>query len=376
MSSCVKIFQDNYVDIDLLASTSVSSEQVAFPVTNAYNMNRRSKVWRSNGYWEIESGSNTIVFTEGGSDLTATIPAGTYSTTASFITALDAAFTTAPGAAGSYTITQSSTLKFVITKSAGTFTIKWTDAGSTDMAAILGFDDSADATGALSYTADVLKINTEEFILWDMGIASKPSAFMMIGPRNRPFKLSPSGVFKLQGNHTNNFSSPAYSITLDYNDEVIGEISEDSLHTEGLRYWRVQFVDQNPNGYVEIGSFFLGQYFSPERGRVQFPFQSQFIDRSTVVVSEGGQIYSDVYEQSQGFSIEWLGLEKEDIEEITRIFRNYGKSFPIFVSFDTAEAFSTEFERMLKLAYFTAEPTYQLISPNNFTCSMQFREAL
>jgi hypothetical protein len=267
-------------------------------------------------------------------------------------------------------------LKFVITAASGTFSIIWTDPSSADMAGILGFDTATDDTGALTYTADVLKINTEEFVLFDMGVASKPQAFILTGARNRPIKLSENAVIKIEGNYTNNFSSPIYSKTLTYDDEVIAEISDTYLYTEGLRYWRLYIVDQNPNGYLEIGSFFLGQYFSPERGRAQFPLASSFIDRSTVITSEGGQIYSDVYEQSQGFSINWLGLQKDDIDTITDIFRTYGKSYPFFVSFDSNEAFSSSLNRYLKFVYFSSEPKFNLISPNNFTCSMEFREAL
>lgn len=374
--SCVKLHVDNFVDLDILANTDVSSENANFPVTNAYNTQRRSKVWRSQGYFNIVDGDNTIVFTEGGSDLTATIAAGEYSSIASFMTALDTAFTTAPGAAGSYSITQDSTFKFVITKSAGTFTIKWTNAGSTDMAGILGFDTATDSTGSLSYSADVLRVNTGEWILWDMGIATNPTAFLMCDQRNRALKLSPNGSFYIQGNETNNFTSPTFSQEITYDDEVMGYLSDGGLHTEALRYWRVLFMDQNPNGYIQIGAFFLGNAFEPIRGRVQFPFQSRFVDRSQILSSEGGQSFADIYEQTQEYSIKWLGLKKEDKEDLTDLFRVYGVAKPFFVSFDTCAAFSETQNRMMKFVKFQSEPTWELISPNNFTCSMTFKEEL
>jgi hypothetical protein len=57
-----RIYNENYLDQDALANDYVSSEQAAFPVDNAYNSVRRSKVWRSNGYWEITSSNNTFTF--------------------------------------------------------------------------------------------------------------------------------------------------------------------------------------------------------------------------------------------------------------------------------------------------------------------------
>lgn len=369
-----KLLVDNFVDLNILANSDVSSEKAAFPVTNAYNLERRSKVWRSNGYFNIVSGDNTIIFNEGGSDLTATVAAGEYSSTASFMAAVDSALTTAPGAAGAYTVTQNSNLKFVLTKSAGTFNIKWTHANSADMAAVLGFDTASDSTGALAYTADVLKINTGEWILWDLGIASNPTAFVMCDQRNRPIRLSPSGVFKLQGNETNNFSSPSYSTTLTYNDQAISVITDEGLHTEGLRYWRVSFVDQNPLGYIQIGAFFLGESFQPTRGRVQFPLQSQYEDRSVNILSEGGQSFSDIFEQTQRYSATWVGLTKDNLVEMDDLFRVYGVFAPFFIVLGAQ--LDTSGDPVVKFVKFQNEPQYELISPNNFRATMSFIEQL
>lgn len=376
--SCTKFMTENYVDQEILANDDVSSEQAAFPVANAFNKKRRSKVWRSNGYWKVIDGENKIIFTEGAGDLEAIIAPGEYNSTTSFMAAIDTAFTTAVGAAGSYTVIQNSQLKFNITKTTGTFVIKWTDADSADMAAMLGYDTATDDTGLLSYTADVLKIHgmDGEWILFDMGISSNPDAFIMTGPRNRPLKLSPSGTFTLQGNETNNFTAPSYSEVLTHDDEVISVIREGGLHTNALRFWRIKFEDQNPLGYIEIGAFFLGQYFSPTRGRMQFPFEGQYVDRTVNVFSEGGQSFSDIFEQTEQFSTEWFGLTKEDQENITRIFRAYGTGNPFFMSFDTDEAFSSKYNRMLRFVKFASEPRYRLVSPNNFVATIDFLEQL
>src|SRR3990167_10471240 len=75
----VRILHDNFLDESLVSHQTESSEQAAFPVSNAFNFQRRSKVWRSNGYWEITSSNNVIVFRESvGVNLTATVTAGEY----------------------------------------------------------------------------------------------------------------------------------------------------------------------------------------------------------------------------------------------------------------------------------------------------------
>jgi hypothetical protein len=371
---CVRLFTTNYVDIDLLANSDVSSEQTAFPITNAYSKQRRSKVWRSNGHFKIVSGDNTIVFNEGGGDFTATIAAGDYASTALFMAAIKTAFEDV--GAGTYTITQNSSLKFVITKSAGTLNIKWTHANSADMAAILGYDTATDDTGSLAYTADALRIMTDEQILWDMGISSNPDAFAMTGPRNRPIKLSPSAVIKLEGNETNDFSMPTYSTTLSYDDEVIAILQIGGLAPSSLRYWRLSIVDQNALGYVEVGAFFLGKIYSPQRGRAGFPMTVSFVDRTQNIFSEGGQSYSDIFEKTQIHTLNWNGLTKEDIEELDDIFETYGTGIPFFISIDSDAAFSTSLNRRLVFVKFDKEPQYELISMNNYSVSTSFREEL
>jgi hypothetical protein len=369
---------DNYVDLDVLANSDVSSEQAAFPVTNAYSKTRRSKVWRSNGYYKVTSLNNTIVLRDdANTDKYASIAIGEYNSAASFMSAVDAALESA--GAANYTVTQSSSLKFIITSdlSGGSTAFKLMTSDPLFTAIdLLGFDDSIDRTGASSYTADYLRINQSEWILWDMGISTNPKNFILIGSRNSAIKISPSAVVKLQGNFTNNFSAPAYEATLNYDDQAIYKFSDTGLHTQALRYWRLYIEDQNPTGYVEVGSFFLGNHFDPTRGRVKFPFQSDYIDRSTTVYSEGGQSYSDVQQQSQKFSIEWNALTKDEMQKITDFFNEYGTARPFFISFDSDASFTPTANQMIKYVKFENEPSYQLVSPNNFSCNMKLREEL
>jgi hypothetical protein len=375
--SCFRFLTDNYADSNLYANIFKTSENSSFPVSSLLARVRRSKVWRSNGYFKIVSGSNTIVFRDasGGADKTATITVGEYTSTSSFMAAVDSAFE-AVGAAN-YTITQNSNLKFVIASDlsggATAFELRW--ASSTAMAGIMGFD-TTNLSGASSYTGDFVRINTEERITFDLGLPTNITSFAMTGFRNSALKLSPSGVFKLQGSSTNAWTSPEYSTTLSYDDEIIGSLSESGLHTGPLRYWSVQFVDQNPNGYVELGSIMLGNHYAPTRGAAQFPFRSSLVDRSSIDYSEGGQSFSDVQEQTQDFIVDWNGLTKTELEELLSIFEAYGKHYPFFVSMDSDAIYSSSFNKMLKVVKFIDEPDYKLVSPNNFEMSMKFREEL
>lgn len=377
---CFRLFDNNFADIDIIANYDASSEDAAFPIENAFNKQRRSKVWRSAGYFNITSSNNTIIFRETvGVDLTATITVGEYTSITTMCTAIKTALEAA--GASTYTVTNSSTtsFKFRITSNGsgggGIFQLMLTDVLFT-ADGILGFDDTIDFTGALTYDADYLRINTSEYILFDLGVSSNPTAFALCGARNRALKISPTATIKLQGNETNNWTTPSFTTTLTYDDSVIVEMSATGFHTSELRYWRVLFEDQNPLGYIEVGAFFLGEYYAPTQGVVQFPLQSSYIDRSEITYSEGGQEYSDIREKSQSFSVTWNGLTKTEIEDIDEIFNVYGTSLPFFVSMDSDEVYSSVLNRRVRFVKFADEPSYSFISPNLFTMTMQFREQL
>lgn len=376
----VRILWDNFLDTDLVSSQTESSEQTAFPADNLFNFQRRSKVWRSNGYFEITSSNNGIVFRETTAvDLTATVAAANYTSASALYTAIKTALEAA--GASTYTVAQdSTTLKHKITSDGGggggIFEIDWTHASST-MASVLGFNTDEEDTGALTYTADSLKVHTSEWIKWDFGISTLPNAFCLIGARNSPMKITPSATIKLQGNETDEWSSPSTDTTLTYQDDVIFTVSSTGLWSEALRYARLYIEDKdNTAGYVEIGSLFLGDYFEAARGAAQYPFQGQYVDRSITSFSEGGQTFSDVRDKAEVFSITWFGLNIADKESIDTLWLELGTSNPFFVQFDPDTNFSSSGNNMIRYVKFQSPPSYELVSPANFSCKMTLREEI
>lgn len=379
--SGVKLFFFNYIDIDVLANTDVSSAQASFPVLNAYNANRRSKVWRSNGYFDVTSANNTIIFRESaGVDLTATITVGEYTS----ITSMCAAIKTALEAAGAstYTVTNSSStgFKFNIVSDGlgggGVFHLMLANVlfTATDL---LGFSDAASLTDAtLTRTGDFLTINSSEWLLWDMGLSTNPKAFILIGPRNSPLKISPSATITLQASHSDAWTTPGFSQVLTYDDQAIYHVNELGIGDQAYRYWRLLIEDENPNGYVEVGAFFLGNYFNPARGRVQFPFSVTQVDDSETVLSEGGQSYSDIRQTTASYQLRWFGLEKEDIEEFEEQFQEYGTNKPFFVALDSDTVYSSSDNPRVIFAKITSDPSWGLVSPNAFELSINIKEEL
>jgi hypothetical protein len=242
---------ENFIDAEIVSNRSASSAQTAFAVTNIENKQRRSKVWRSNGYWNIQAGVNdTIIFRETSlTNLTATIAFGEYTSSTSFFIAIKTSLEAI--GASTYTITHTTDFKIQIASNGsgggGIFELITTHA-SFNAENELGFANTSDFTGGLTYQGDFLRIHGSEgeWIRWDMGLSSNPSVFILTGPRNRALKISPTAVIKLQGNETNNWSSPNYEKTLTYDDSVIIESSDTGLHANSLRDWRLSIIDQNP----------------------------------------------------------------------------------------------------------------------------------
>jgi hypothetical protein len=380
MSTNVRAWIENFLDPTVVTSATQSSQRTGYPASNCYD-DKRYKPWRSAGYWLIEAGDNTIVFREAvGVDLTATVAAAAYTTTASFLAAVKAALEAAGVA--TYTVTQDTTtgkirILSALDGGATVFQLMWTNIASADMAGILGFDTASDDTGSAFYVADDLRIHTQEFLTWDLGIPTNPKAFAAIGARNRQLKITSSAVIKLQGCSTSNFAAPEFEQVVPYFDYVLALENADGLHTVGLRYWRLYIEDvSNPNDYVELGEVFLGDYTLLARGCAVYPFTSSLGDRSEQVVSEGGQVYSSRNAMTQKIQIQWNGLTKADLEYIEDVFNQFGFHKPLFISFDANEAFSTDFETWVRFVRFDNDMEFQLVSPNNFTASWNLKEEL
>lgn len=371
----------NYLVPDLVTSVAATSQATNFYANNLYNSYQRSRVWRSAGYYNVTSSNNVIIFRETNSvDLTATISVAEYTST----TALATAVKTALEATGASTYTveiDATTGKWKITSDGagggGIFELMWTDVLST-AAVILGFDTGADDTGALTYTADVLLIHTEERLIWDLGVPTLPtSLFIFGGNRNEPIKLTAGSTIKIQANTTNSFSSPAYSSTLTYDERVIYQYATTGLGTTQYRYWSLQIIDDdNSNGYVELGSVFLGSMMTPTRGRIQFGFGVADQDFSDNVRTLGGQIYGNSRAKNEVYTASWFGLTNADKELIQAHFESKGTTVPFVAVIDPNEAAATEQETFIKMVKYSAGLTYTIVSPNLWQINMALEEVL
>ncbi len=371
-----------HTDTDTMANRQYTSQQTAYPADNVYDIDKRKRVWRTNGYWNIESGSNTIVFRETLlTDLTATIAVDEYASD----TLLFAAIKTALEAAGvsTYTVSRDATTNNIQIASnggggGGIFQIIWTS--STAVAGILGFDSATDDTGALTYDADELKHHTIERLTFDFGFPVNPTMFVAVNARNSPINISPGATIKLKGNYTNSWSAPPEEFAVTYRENQLAYINGDgisALETYGYRYWALEITDSsNPDGYIELGAVCLASHTTLTRGCPNFPLGNSYEDRTFVTFSDGGQTLAGVKQKYQQFLLDWEQLDVASFEALESVFEIYGLHSSFFIAMDQQNAFSTDGETWVRLVKFASPPEARLISPQNWSMTWNLREEL
>lgn len=373
----VLVMNRNYIDSTILFASTYSSQLAAAPATNVYDKIRRSQVWRSAGQWEVTNANKGIVLQEAaGVNQTVNIAVATYTTDATFLAAVKAALDSAAGSAV-YTVARDATTnKIVITSDGGggaIFRLMCTN-GSFTAADLLGFSTGADRTGALTYTADSIRIHTTEWLRWDLGSNFNPAIFAMIGTKVSGLKLSSTATVTLQGNSTDVWTSPTYSQVLTWNQDCMSVVNTAGLGS--LRYWRLLIVDRtNPLGYVELSNVYLGEVFDAARGDVQFPFDWNYLDYSLQQRSEWGTGFAASRDRVRQLSLTWFGLTIADTETLMDFVESYGTVYPFWLCLDPNSAFSTNIGNWIVYARFDQVlPGFPLKSPGVFGSDWKIRE--
>jgi hypothetical protein len=378
MSNALICYED-YLDT---ATRTVSSEDAAFPASNLYDQSVRGKVWRSAGYFLVTSSNNKIIFRETvGVDLTATLNATAYLSISSFMLGIKSALDTA--GASTYTVTRDASNRIVITSDGlgggGIFQLMWTDVLST-AADIIGFSTGSNDTGALTYTADSIRNHTEEFLSWDLGASSNPHALIVIGKKAQAIKLSESATIKLQGSLTSNFSSPAYEVTLIYDELAIIKLkasADTGLHTSALRYWRLSILDrENANGFVELSNVYLGEYYSPTQARIPFPLNQTGTDFSSSFRLESGSQSFMRRARTVAFNFSWFPLSTTEKERFDEIGEELGSSKPFYIIMDPGVVFGSSVSYSTRYVRFQNPLDCSLNIPNVWTSNWSVEEVI
>lgn len=355
---------------------TASSSNTEFPVSNLTHP-FRSKVWRSTGNFVIDSTNNKINFKEsgGGSELTATLASGTYTST-SLASEIKTKMQAAVGATGTYTVTNSATTgKWTISTSLGFLSILWatgTNAANSTRTAI-GFNN-ADSTGATSYTGQNVAIHTEESIVFDLGSALAVDSVAVLFDSLPGVKLSGSVALTIQANATNAWSSPSVSqaLTIDTTQEVATHFFSSD---QSYRFWRLKIVDPtNTFLYVEIGKVLLAKATqlsqTPDIG-----FKFTLNDQSKITKTAYGHQYADVYPIKKAFEFDYSALTHTDFVSLAELYRVKGNTEVIAFSLDPTEELFDK-DRFFIYGYMQGDFKAEHKFLNYFNDSLSIEEAV
>ena len=180
------------------ASTrSVSDADSSAPLDNLLDQ-LRSKAWRTESGWTIVASFNDRLDFYDGSNRTANLTPGNYSTGS----ALAAEIQTAMNAVSSNCTCSYSgtTYHFTIGRTSGTLHLRW-NSGSNKARSIcvdLGFFDSSDQSGSSSYESSLTVFQSRHWIKVDLGSSAPDVSTVVVLDHN----LGANGVMEIAGNPT------------------------------------------------------------------------------------------------------------------------------------------------------------------------------
>lgn len=361
----------SFAEASQLNGSAISSEVFPLVATNLFDQYKRSKKWRSAGYFKVPEYSK-IVLEESGTPITVTITENEFSTRTAFLDHVESCINDASSL--TYALSVDPITNKTLMASSAVFSIISTDPDS-NLCEYLGFSSAADLTGEDEYLADTVVIHTEEFFIFDLGVQAKPKAMVLIGERGKDLNLTSFAEVYIEANDSNVWDSPAYSEQIAIGKKAVSLARKEGLSDVGYRFWRIVIRDPgNPDGFIEFNKLYLGDTYSPEKGAVQFPFQGDLDEKSTIDESEYGERFSIERRMSERFSLDWDGLTYEENERIVSFFESLGRAKPLFMIYDGNGAFSANSNHYCRFVYFDGSPRYRLTSPGVFEMTTVFAE--
>lgn len=354
---------------ELTAGTQ-SSEDASYPFSNTQDY-QRSKYWAQTGYFNV-TGSNQVIYINDGSDKSANVVIGEYTTRASLATAIQTALN---GVSSNWTVSFSDTTGyFTVDRSSGTKTLRVSQTTNA-IWDLIGFTGSTDITAG---QADAKRYHQEEHVIWDFGAAVDCSFFAAIGTTGSDFAPSEAGTFTIEANNVNDFSSPPLSETLTRSH--YGLLHFMAATDTTYRFWKFKMVDrENPSNEtgLPISNFYLGDYTTMTQTNVARGFQKQIIDRSSKLTSIGGQQYyneKDKFITFSNLSIQYL--TETERYALETFFHRKGISTPFYMSMDPTLCITSEIEDLTRLVRFDTPAQLTHVFKDRYSISFTASEVI
>jgi len=226
--------------------------------------------------------------------------------------------------------------KFKITDDSGTFKLLLNTGAnkSRSIADTIGFDDSADLTGADNYNADEVRIHSEELLTLDLESAQNIYGIEIRG-HNFSAAATVEAIFS-DDNWATIDESPDFTVQ----DDIL-ILQWDT--PKNYRYVGIRIQDrENPVFYVAIGVISVGGQLQPTTDYL-VGFQRKRIDPSEIHQSEGGQKSSIQLSKYWTFVIPLRIYGSSELANFESMEAAVGTSKPFFVCFDPDSPLTTTY---------------------------------
>ena len=369
----VRFIENNFAMLTS-ATVNYSSQLTAFPFTNSQSA-ARSKYWKPQGTFTIDSTNNTIYINDG-TNKTITLTSAKYTSPSSLASHIQTKLNASSSNWTVSYVTTAGLYKFRI-QNTGSVTLRLSQSTSSTWNT-LGYTLTSDQTGTDFY-AQVQRNHTEEYAIYDFGYQTSISFVSIIGALGETFTISNSATVYVYADNLNQWTSPAYSKQLTVTDKGIFEfLDTDTLDTQNYRYWKISIIDKtNPLGPegLCIGLICLSDHITLSDRNIQNGFNFQLIDRSVSSEAESGRLYFDIknkYNLISNLSIPFL--EQTDKDTLLAMYERLGKTTPFFIALDPTNCITTNSYDFTKYVTFVDQPTFNHIIHSYFTMSFQLRE--
>ena len=176
--------------------------------------------------------------------------------------------------------------------------------------------------------------------------------------------LTTSATVKIEGNATNDWTSPAFSETITYNEDMLVNIFAPATY----QYWSISIDDSTNTEDLKIGGVFLGDYVKLQN-TFAHTVTDRLIDTTTRSVSLSGQVYTDVNHDYYEYDLHFPKLTLSDVNETKQAMR-FTKKEPLYIILD-----ATSFIEFSGLYCTIDDLQYSRVFDDFYTTDISLRQA-
>ena len=241
-----------------------------------------------------------------------------------------------------------------------------------DIATLTGSSETANFTASQIQTPRLseywLTTGTSENLVIDAGMGNTIDAETLIIAGHN---LTASATVTLQGNTTDAWGAPAFSVSMSAIWDYAANIFViDTTAVTTYRYWRLVFSDAtNPDGMLKVGRVFLGTGLNIIRG-VSDSFVEREIETSQTDFSISGQAYTDPGFKYRLYDLFFPYWTESMRQSIKTMLVTVGKHKPIFLVIDSDNIDKLDVVYCLIIS----DGNYTYLNGYNWSSTLTFRE--